>query len=53
MLDEIVKKGGRAKFYLPCNYSCALDFFGKILLVKSKNVYVSACLNLNNGKTKK
>ena len=52
MLGEMVKKCGRAKFYLSCNYSYTLQFLEKILLVKFKNLYTSACLNLNYGTPK-
>ena len=49
---EMVKKHGRAEFYLLCNYFFTLYFLVKVLLVKLKNLETSACLNLNNGKTK-
>ena len=49
MLSEMVKKWGRAMFYISCNYSCTRDFLEKILLVDLKNLYPSACLNLNYG----
>ena len=42
----------RARFYLSCNYSCALHFLVKILLVNLKSLSTSACLNLNYGTTK-
>ena len=45
MVDEMVKKWGRASFYLSCN--CTLCFLVKILLVKLKSLHTSACLNLN------
>ena len=37
MVGQMVKKSGRARFYLLCNHSCTLHFSGKKLLVKSKN----------------
>ena len=43
MLGEMVKKWGRAMFYISCNSY----FLEKILLVDLKNLYTSACLNLN------
>ena len=52
MVDEMVKKQGRARFYLSCNYFCTLYFLVKMSLVKLKNLHTSACLNLNYGKTK-
>ena len=33
MVGEMVKKQGRARLYLSCNYFCTLDFLVKILLV--------------------
>ena len=50
MVDEMVKKWGRASFYLSCN--CTLCFLVKILLVKLKSLHTSACLNLNCGRAK-
>ena len=43
----MVKKKGRARFYLSYNYFCTLYFLVKMLLVKLKNLHISACLNLN------
>ena len=43
---EMVKKQGRASFYISCNYSCTSYFFVKILLVKLKNCHTPACLKL-------
>ena len=47
MLGEIIKKWGRTKFCLSCNYSCTLYFLVDILLVNLKNPYTSAYLNVN------
>ena len=49
MVDEMVKKWGKAKFYLLCNYSYTLHLLLKNLLVNLKNLRVSAYLNLNYG----
>ena len=49
----MVKKQGRARFYLSCNYYCTLYYLLKMLLVKLKNLHTSAHLNLNYGTTKK
>ena len=49
MMGELVKKQGRARFYISCNYSCTLQFLVKILLGKLKNLHTSGCLNLNYG----
>ena len=51
MLGEMIKRWGKARFYLPCNYSCKLYFLMKVLLVKLKNFYSSE-LNLNYGTAK-
>lgn len=51
MLGEIVQRWGRTRFYLPYNYFCKL-VFSENLLVKLKNIYSSASLNLNYGTTK-
>ena len=40
MLDEIVKKWGRERFDISYNFSCTISFLVKILLVKSKNLYI-------------
>ena len=48
----MVKKQGRARLHISCNYSCTLCFLVKILLVKLKNLHTSACLKLNYGTTK-
>ena len=47
MVGEVIKKWGRARFYLSCNYSCTLYFLVKIKEVKLKKLYTLACLNLN------
>ena len=47
MLGEMIKKEGRARFYFSRIFSCILYFLEKILSVKLKNLYTSACLNLN------
>ena len=52
MLGEIGKKYGRAKLYILCNYSYTLYVFVKILSIKLKNLYTSACLELNYGTRK-
>ena len=52
MLGEMVKKWGRARFYLSRNYFCTLCFLVKILLIKLKDLYNSACSNLNYGSAK-
>ena len=39
-LDEIVKKCGRKRFYISCNWYCTLSFLVKILLFKLKNLYI-------------
>ena len=41
---EMVKKWGKARFYLSYNYSYTLYFLVKILLVKLKNLYHSASI---------
>ena len=47
----------RARFYLSCNYSCKLYFFGKMKEVKLKNLHTSAYLESklwhNKTETKK
>ena len=48
----MVKKWGRAMFYLSCIFSYTLYFLEKILLVSLRNIYNSACLNLNYGAAK-
>ena len=50
MINIMVKKQCRARFYLSCNYFCILlyYFLGKML----KNLHTSGCLNLNYGTTK-
>ena len=53
MVGEIVKKYGRAKFYLSYNYSCTLYLLVKIKEVKLKNLHIPAYLNLNYDTTKK
>ena len=45
MVGEMVKKKGRARLYISCNYSCTL-------LVKLKNLHTSASLQLNYCTTK-
>ena len=52
MVGEMVKKQGRARLYISCNYSCTSYFLVKILLVKLKNLHTSACLKLNYCTTK-
>ena len=47
MVSEMAKKWSRARLYLQCNYSCSLYFLVKILFVKKRSLYISACLNLN------
>ena len=47
-----MKKWGRAAFYLSRHYSWTVYFLVKTLLIKSKNLYTSACLNLNYGTEK-
>ena len=39
----------RARFYLSCNYSCTLYLLVKFKKVNLKDLYTSACLNLNYG----
>ena len=46
MVGEMVKKQGRARFYVSCNYSYTSYFLVKILLVKLKKLHISTCLNL-------
>ena len=36
----MVKKWGRERFYISCNYSCTISFLMKILLAKLKNLYI-------------
>ena len=36
----MVKKWGKERFYISCNYSCTISFMVKILLVKLKNLYI-------------
>ena len=45
MAREMVKKQGKVRFCLSCNYFSTLLFF----LVNLKNLQTSACLNLNYG----
>ena len=52
LVRGIIKKWGRARFYLSCNYSYTRYFLMKILLTKLSNIYTSACLNLNYGTAK-
>ena len=52
MVGEMVKKYGRARLYISCNYCCTSYFLVKILLVKLKNLHTSACLKLNYCTTK-
>ena len=53
ILGEMIKKWGRARFYLSCNYYCTLYFSVKILLAQLKSVNnTSACLNVNYGTAK-
>ena len=47
MVGEMVKKQGKTKLYISCNYSCTSYFLVKILLVKLKNLPISECLKLN------
>ena len=47
MVGEMVKKQGRARLYISCNYSCTSYFLVKILLLKLKNLPISTCLKLN------
>ena len=54
MVGEMVKKQGRARLYISCNYSCTLYFLVKILLVKLKKFtlqhawsYIVAQQNIN------
>ena len=51
MLGKIVQRWGRTRFYLPYNHFCKL-VFSENLLVKLKNIYSSASLNLNYGTAK-
>ena len=44
---KVIKKWGRLRFYLSCNYSFRLYFLVKMLLVKLKNLHISAYLNLS------
>ena len=52
MVGEMVKKQGRARLYISCNYSCTLYFIVNILLVKLKNLHTAAYLKLNYCTTK-
>ena len=47
MMGEVVKRSGRKRFYLLCNYSCTLYLLVDILLVKSQIIHSSARENLN------
>ena len=38
--DEMVKKWGRGRFYILCNYSCTISVLVKILLAKLKYLYI-------------
>ena len=51
-LGKMVKKCGRARFYLSWNYSCTLYFLAKILLVRLRKLHTSACMNLDYGTAK-
>ena len=46
-MNEMIKKWGRERFYISCNYSCTISFLLNILLAKLKNLY-SVCLNLES-----
>ena len=39
-MGEMVKRWGTEGFYISYNYSCAISFLVKILLVKLKNLYI-------------
>ena len=39
-LDEMVKKWGRERFYISCNYFCTIPFSVKISLVQLKYLYI-------------
>ena len=52
MLGEMIKKYGRARLHMSCNYSCTLCFSMKIILVKLKGLHTLACLKLNYVTTK-
>ena len=52
MVGEVFKRQGRTRLYISCNYSCTSYFLVKILLVKLKNLHISACLKLNYCTTK-
>ena len=42
MVGEMVKKQGRARLHISCNYSCTSYFSMKILLAKLKDLHTSA-----------
>ena len=48
----MVKKHGKARCYLSCNYFWTLYILVKMLLVKLKYLHTSACLKLNYDTTK-
>ena len=52
LVGEMVKKQGRTRLYISCYYSCTSYFLAKILLVKLKNLLISACFKLNYCTTK-
>ena len=52
MVCEMVKKQGRARLHISCKYSCTSYILVKVLLVKLKKLYTSACLKLNYCITK-
>ena len=52
MVGEMVKKQGRTRLYISCNYSCTSYFLVKILLLKLKNLPISTCLKLTYCITK-
>ena len=47
MVGEMVKKQGRTRLNISCNYSFTSYFLVKILLVKLKNLHIPACLKLH------
>ena len=49
MVGEMVKKQGRARLYISCDYSCTVYFLVKVLLVKLRNFHILVCKGCKDG----
>ena len=49
MVGEMVKKQGKARLYISCDYSCTVYFLVKILLVKLRNFHTLVCKGCKDG----